>query len=207
MQVYTIPLRLVVVLLLSGVNAYSQTPARQEPVKPSGEQQDRTLGKAISDAWITMKVHSQFVPDNALENSDIDVDTRNGVVTLSGTVPTEAGRTRAVELARKTDGVKNVNDAALRVVPAPAGTAGKAAEAGKNAGRSVNDGWIKSKVFSQFLTEDTLNDSDIDVDVANGTVTLSGTVRSEAGRARAEAIAKATDGVKGVKNSIKVTAQ
>lgn len=207
MQLRTVSVQLGLVLLLTGVDAYSQAPARQEPAKPSGQQQDRTLGKAISDAWITMKVHSQFIPEDALENSNIDVDTRSGVVTLSGTVANEAGRTRAVELARKTEGVKSVNDAGLRVAPEAAGTAGKATDAGERVGRSVNDGWIKSKVYAQFLTEDALNDSNIDVDVANRMVSLSGTVRTEAGRTRAEAIAKATDGVKGVKNSIKVTAR
>ena len=57
-----------------------------------------------------MKIHSQFVPDEALEDSNIDVDTVGGVVTLNGTIATAAGRARAVEIAKKTDGVKSVND-------------------------------------------------------------------------------------------------
>ena len=43
-----------------------------------------------------------------------------------------------------------------------------------------------------------LDDSDIDVDVANNMVTLNGTVKSAAAKAKAVSIAKATDGVKGV---------
>ena len=35
-------------------------------------------GNAIGDSWITLKVHSQFVPEDALSNSDIDVDTEQG---------------------------------------------------------------------------------------------------------------------------------
>jgi hyperosmotically inducible protein len=69
----------------------------------------------------------------------------------------------------------------------------------------VTDGWVKSKIYSQYLTENALDDSDIDLDVAKGAVTLNGTVRTAAGRERAEAIAKATDGVKSVKNNLKVT--
>jgi hyperosmotically inducible protein len=197
----------VLLLLLAMGTAAAQTPASQEkPATPPAEKQDRTLGKVLSDGWITMKIHSLYITEDALDHSNIDVDTRNGVVTLSGTVVTDAGRKRAVEVARTTDGVKSVIDTALRIAPEPSGTTG-AAEAGKRAGRAVNDGWMKSKIYAQFLTEDFLNDSDIDVDVAKGMVTLSGTVRTQAGRERAEAVAKSTEGVKGVKNGIKVSAK
>ena len=198
--------RVLLALLMTGTVALAQaTPAKPgTQQKPATGQEDRSLAKAISDSWITMKIHSEFVPEDALDGSDIDVDTRVGVVTLSGTVPSEAGKKRAVEIARTTDGVKSVNDSALRIAPASVATAGQTAKQGT---RTVNDGWIKSKIYAQFLTEDALDDSNIDVRVANGTVTLGGTARTQAGAARAEAIAKATDGVKGVKNGIKVSAK
>jgi len=156
-------------------------------------------GNAITDSWITMKVHSQFIPEDALEGSDIDVDTTHGVVVLKGTVPTEAAKTRAVAIAKATDGVKSVTDQ-LRIakpdfaVRDTAGTAGKA----------VTDGWIKSKIYSQYMTEDTLDDSDLDIDVTKGAVVLNGAVKTDAAKTRAESIAKATDGVKSVKNNLKV---
>jgi hyperosmotically inducible protein len=188
-----------------GMHSFSaQTPAGQTnpPAGSSQPKQERSAGKAIADTWITMKIHSQFVPEDALEDSDIDVDTRNGVVTLSGTVATEAGRSRAVAISKATDGVKSVTDK-LRV--APTTDAGReAAGAAKATGRKVTDGWIKSKIYAQFLTENTLEDSDIDVDVSKGVVALNGTVRSEAGRNRAVAVAKGTDGVKNVKNALRV---
>jgi hyperosmotically inducible periplasmic protein len=173
--------------------------------------QERKAGARITDAWITMKVHSQFVPEDALEDSNIDVDTTNGVVMLSGTVATEAGRSRAIAIAKATDGVKSVNDK-LKVAPATEKPTGATArDAGREAtgtakagGRRVTDGWIKSKIYAQFLTENALEDSDIDVDVRTGVVTLAGMVPTEAGRTRALAIAKATDGVKNVKDSLKV---
>lgn len=43
--------------------------------------------------------------ENALEDSDIDVSVRRGVVTLTGAVPTAAARTRAESIAKSTDGV------------------------------------------------------------------------------------------------------
>jgi osmotically-inducible protein OsmY len=188
---------------------------------------------AIKDAWLVMKVHSEFVNEDLLSGSNIDVDVKNGVVTLQGTVTSEAGRARAMELARKNDGVKNVVDQ-LRIAPARSNSAERAmdktkdkteraadktaravdkaedktASAAKKTGRAIDDGWIKSKIYAQYLTEwnTVLNDSDIDIDVNNNMVTLNGTVKSAAAKAKAVSIAKATDGVKGVTDNLRVAA-
>ena len=69
-----------------------------------------TAGEAVTDGWITTKVKGSFVGEDALDNSDIDVDTNDGVVTLSGTVASEAGRARALAIAKKIEGVKSVKD-------------------------------------------------------------------------------------------------
>jgi hypothetical protein len=67
-------------------------------------------GEVIDDAYITTKVHSRFVGEDALKDSHIDVDTNNHVVTLKGTVKSAAGRARAVAIAKTTDGVTRVVD-------------------------------------------------------------------------------------------------
>ena len=67
-------------------------------------------GEKISDAWITTKVNWFFVGEDLLKGSKINVDTKDNVVTLKGTVESAAGRSRAVELAKDTEGVKNVVD-------------------------------------------------------------------------------------------------
>jgi osmotically-inducible protein OsmY len=69
-------------------------------------------GAELSDTWITTKVKAQFVGEDALKGSDISVDTnRDGVVTLTGTVPNEAARARAIAIAKTTKGVQKVVDA------------------------------------------------------------------------------------------------
>ena len=67
-------------------------------------------GEAITDTWITAKVKWFFVGEDALKDSDISVDTNNRVVTLKGTVASAAGKTRAAQLAKETDGVSRVDD-------------------------------------------------------------------------------------------------
>jgi len=67
-------------------------------------------GEKISDTWINTKVAWFFVGEDLLSGSDINADTKDGVVTLKGTVKTEAGKKRALALTADVDGVKRVVD-------------------------------------------------------------------------------------------------
>jgi osmotically-inducible protein OsmY len=65
----------------------------------------------VVDPWVTTKVKTKILADDLLDKSEINVDTTNdGVVTLKGTVPSVAAETRALELARTTEGVRTVVD-------------------------------------------------------------------------------------------------
>ena len=65
-------------------------------------------GEVITDGWITTHVKAKFVDEDLLKGSDIDVDTKDNVVTLNGTVLSQAARARAAQQARKVEGVKSV---------------------------------------------------------------------------------------------------
>ena len=179
--------------------------------------------RAIKDGWLVTKIHAEMVDEDLLSGSDIDVDVEKGVVTLQGTVRSDAARSRAVAVARSSDGVKNVIDQ-LRVVPAHGEAKPSTAErvehagekavdktkgAAKKSGRAIDDGWIKSKIYAQYLTDwdSVLDDSDIDVDVDRNVVTLNGTVKSAEAKAKAVSTAKATDGVKAVHDNLRVAAR
>ena len=175
---------------------------------------------AVKDGWLVMKVHSEMVDEDVLNGADIDVDVKSGVVTLQGTVPSEAARSRAIAVAKANDGVKSVVDQ-LRIAPAArhdgegkveaAGekAADKTTSAAKKTGRAIDDGWIKSKIYAQYLTDwnTVLDDSNIDIDVDNNVVTLNGTVKSAEAKSKAVATAKATDGVKSVRDNLRVAAK
>jgi osmotically-inducible protein OsmY len=70
--------------------------------------------RAVSDASLTAKIKSKMALDDSIDAAAIDVDTDGSVVTLSGRVPNEAARTRALQLARETDGVTSVVDRLTR---------------------------------------------------------------------------------------------
>ena len=69
---------------------------------------DRTLGEHIDDATITAAVKSRLLEDPQVKGLKIDVDTREGVVFLTGSVRSQQESDRAVQVARGTEHVKDV---------------------------------------------------------------------------------------------------
>jgi hyperosmotically inducible periplasmic protein len=65
---------------------------------------------ALDDGALTAKIKSKMALDDTVKALDINVDTANGIVTLSGTVRSEAERQRALRLAKETNGVREVVD-------------------------------------------------------------------------------------------------
>jgi osmotically-inducible protein OsmY len=82
----------------------------------------------------------------------------------------------------------------------------EAKESGRKVGTGANDTWLWIKTRFDLAAADDLRDSTINVDVENDVVTLSGTVASAAQKTKAETVAKAVEGVKSVRNQLKVQA-
>src|SRR5688500_3629871 len=78
-----------------------------------------TVAWGQTDAGITTAVKSKLAADDTVKAYQVDVDTSNKVVTLSGDVETSAQKEHAVTIARNTDGVTDVIDR-LRVNPTAA---------------------------------------------------------------------------------------
>ncbi|MGY8811662.1 MAG: BON domain-containing protein [Pseudomonadales bacterium] len=71
-------------------------------------------GEAISDAWITSKIKSSYLLSSNLSGLDISVDTKNGVVALSGTAMSSAEKDLAIRTAKNIKGVNEVTAENLR---------------------------------------------------------------------------------------------
>lgn len=184
-----------------------------------------------SDPGITTAVKSKIAADDTVKSYRIDVDTKDRVVTLSGAVDTAEARGRAIEIARGTEGVRDVVDQ-LVVSPGATPTTGmddaieergrEAVREGEQKSREatdkaregadktvdampdVGDAGITAKVKSKFLGDTGVSGLKIDVDTKNGVVTLTGTVPTAAEKRRAMELAKGTDGVKSVVDRLKV---
>jgi hyperosmotically inducible protein len=172
-------------------------------------------GEQLADGWLTTKIQSKFVGDRDIRANDIDVSSRDGVVTLRGRVQNEPMRSLAVALARNTDGVKQVIDQLSVAVagpvapPRPPNTSIAVATTGTAApDNTLNtdgaDARITSGIQAKYFLDDTIKSRRIDVNSSTGIVTLRGEVGSDDERAQALLLARTTDGVQRVEDNLTV---
>ena len=174
------------------------------------------VGCGQTDAGITTNVKTKMAADDTVKAYQIDVDTQNGVVTLKGDVDSVAAKSQAVEIARTTEGVRNVVDQIQVNETAPTGgllesaqqegreLGDRAGDAANRAGAALSDAAITSAVKAKFLADTTVGGLKIDVDTRAGVVMLNGTVASRAEADRAVMLARETEGVDNVVNNLKV---
>jgi|SRR6056297_3005900 len=79
-------------------------------VSCAGTDTSRSTGTYIDDKTISTKVKTQLATDSMTKALQIEVETYNGVVQLSGFVEKEQFIDRAEEIARSVDGVKKINN-------------------------------------------------------------------------------------------------
>jgi osmotically-inducible protein OsmY len=91
-------------LLLAAIMASTVVACTSSPTQQS-------TGQAIDDGVVTAKVKAKLIKDPVTKAHQINVETFKGTVQLSGFVESDQARTRALQLARDTEGVKQVKDA------------------------------------------------------------------------------------------------
>jgi len=177
----------------------------------------------MSDTWITTKVKSALLAESDVSGLDISVETANGTVSLSGDVDSQAQIDRATAVARDIEGVRAVDAKQLRVGNTERRDADHNANhrddrntaahadrdmesdrsdrtvaANTESRQPVSDTWITTKVKADLLATSDVSGLDISVETANGVVSLSGDVESQAQIDRAEAVARDIEGVQRV---------
>jgi hyperosmotically inducible protein len=148
-----------------------------------------------TDAGITGLVKTKLAADSKVSASEINVDTADGVVTLTGNVDSQEAKDEAVKLAKETSGVRDVKDMiAVR-------TGSQSAEApnpNRTIGEHIDDAGITLRVKSRLLDDPVVKGMKIDVDTRDGVVFLTGSVTSDAEKKQAIELARTTEGVKDV---------
>lgn len=127
----------------------------------------------------------------------VSQDRDKGVVTLTGTVPTEGDKAQAESLARSNAGSQVVSD---QIGVRPPGNESEAKTVDSDLDKGIE------KNLDAVLVENKLK-NDVKYDVKNGVVTLTGDVRSQARRAQVEKLASTVPNVKQVVNELEVKNQ
>ena len=148
---------------------------------------------AAHDTWITTAAKARLLATADVPALEVNVDTSNSVVTLFGTVPSEASKKLAEAEVKKVGGVRAVkND--LQVVP-------------KAMAEKVEDSdeIITSAIEKDLGDRSELKDGKIGVQVENGVARLTGTVASQGDRLIAMTTTRSVRGVRSVIDDLKVS--
>lgn len=176
------------------VKADAKTSSRDE-ARSDSKSSSTALTGAASDAYITTKTKARLLVDSQTPGTAINVDTKDGEVTLFGTVTDEATKKKAEAEARKVKGVTQVRNE-IEVVSAAAKDS-----------VAKNDTATERSVRKAVANDKALSDASISVEVNNGVARLTGTAPTESVRKLAGTIAKRSDGVKSVRNEIEIQAE
>jgi hyperosmotically inducible protein len=142
----------------------------------------------MSDSWLTSKANIALFADDRVKGRQVNVETKNGVVTLRGKVDSAEAKSAAESVAKGVDGVKSVKNELQVVAPTD------------RAAVDANDADIKKAVEASFAKDPRL--SKIDVRADRGTVTLTGEADGITTSARASEVARNVPGVRAVKNDL-----
>lgn len=123
-------------------------------------------------------------------------DRDKGVITLTGTVPTDDQKTQAESIAKTAAPTYTIADE-IAVVPPANADATKAAN-------SDTDDAIESNFKAELKMHHNLDDQSISVKSKNGTVELTGSVKTTAQKREAEKLAKKVPNVQQVVNELEV---
>jgi hyperosmotically inducible protein len=157
---------------------------------PAFPQTPDTPAAALDDAMITSLIQAKYFVHDRIKVRHVEVDTKNGIVTLRGRVASDDERAAALLMARTTGGVQRVEDALT--VDASLSPATRADDVVGTTGVREDDTALAASVKAR-LEEGNL--ATVDVSARDGIVLLQGDVPTDAARQRALAAAREAEGV------------
>lgn len=170
--------------------ALSACDKKAEPEVATPLSSPMTLGTQVDDTVITSGVKAALVADDLVKSLDLQVETRKGVVQLSGFVDSQAQIDQAVALTRAVTGVTEIeNGISLK---GPPGTVGSA----------IDDTAVTARVKAALLADPGIKSLDIGVLTHQGEVQLTGFVNTQAQIEQARKLAAAAEGASSVKNEL-----
>ena len=181
-------------LLASGLTALALLGACSKAPEPAATTapptDNTTLGSQVDDAVVTSGVKKALLADPTINSFDLQVETRNGIVQLSGFVNDQAQIAQALALTHAVAGVKTVeNGVTLKGSPSTVGT-------------KIDDATVTGRVKTVLLADPDIKSFDISVVTFKGEVQLTGFVNTQSQIDLAAKLAGATEGATSVKNEL-----
>tara|TARA_Y100000296_G_C5120138_1_gene229942 strand:+ start:414 stop:1013 length:600 start_codon:yes stop_codon:yes gene_type:complete len=170
---------------------------------------DNKWEKGAKDAWIDGKAEATLLFNGNLDSFDINTDVKDGNVVLTGKVENSVDKKLAEELVANIDGVTSV-DNKLTVVAdndMHKEMSDDMEDTVDEGTSELTDAKIATVIKTRLLMDTDISGFDIDVDVEDGVVMLTGEVDSDAERDLAVEIAKNASDVKDVESDLRVVTE
>lgn len=156
-------------------------------LSPFSETWCEQISHSPTDEEVSDAIESQLVMDERVDGHRLDAESKSGVVTLSGAVDNLLASEYAVHIAGRTRGVRSVVN--LIEVNAP----------------KIDDETLRQDVVQALKDDPATERFEVIAKVADGVVTLGGTVQSQAERQSADFAVAGVRGVRKVQNDLKVS--
>ncbi|WP_163574932.1 BON domain-containing protein [Halomonas faecis] len=183
--------RLIPILLLTALLGLTGCTAITGVTHPGTIEENygtRTLGTQVEDESIETKVtHNLRRSDSRLDDARINVDAYNGVVLLTGQVPSEELRQMASDIASDVRNVRDVHNELAIAGNLPAS-------------QRLADTWLNTRIRTTLAADETIDTSRLRFITENASVYIMGIVT----RAEADRIVDAVSEVGGVQRIVKV---
>ena len=189
--------------LAVGIDGIRQVDNKLEvqPVEGSATSEKYGFRERVADANTTARVKSRLLWNAETQGLQINVDTRDGVVSLKGRVASGAEADLAAQVARNTSGVREVKSR-LEVDPDDVNLQQQAKQAARSLGHDISDAWITTKVKASLLYTKGVDGTAVSVTTRDRIVRLSGTLQSQDAIARAVRTARGVVGVEEVRSEL-----
>ena len=187
-------------LLVTGLTAVALLGACSEAAQPASlmalrAESTTTPTAQVADRVVTARVLRALLADPTINRFDLQAETRNGTVQLSGLVDHQAQIARALAITHAVAGVKTVENAVtLKGSPSTLGT-------------QIDDATVTGRVKTVLVADPDIRRFDISVVTFKGEVQLTGFVNSQRKIDLAAQLAGDTEGATSVKNELMVKQQ
>lgn len=152
----------------------------------------KTAGEMVDDSAINASVKAALFDYKSTPSAQINVETYEGAVLLSGFVETQAQKDAATKVAEGVTGVVQVYNA-ISLHPAT------------SLGMKLDDSVTTSRVKAALMDDKDVKSGQINVETKGGVVQLAGFVSGERVRQRALEVAAQIEGVKRVEDAMLLT--
>jgi osmotically-inducible protein OsmY len=153
---------------------------------------DKTTGQQVDDTALATSVKAKLIDTKGVSSTAINVEVNLGNVSLGGFLASDAEKQAALKAAKSVSGVKHVYDGLVVI------------SKDRSAGQAVDDTTIQATLKGKLAELDTSKAWNINTDVYNGQVLMSGFVHGAASVAKAGEIAQGMKGVKKVYNKLEL---